>query len=1147
MLRLNLFLALGYFFGGYLGTLIAIPPSHASSIWPAAGIALAGIVTYGRSVIPGIWLGAFFIQVYAFLDIANLQNIPTSLFIGGIASTAATAQAVVGAWLIKHNLGANNPLISDSSILRFFALGGLLSCIISASIGITTLYLEGVINLENIAFSWMTWWVGDVIGVLIFTPLLLCFIGTPRSQWQLRINSVALPLVMLSLLVAVLFQLGKSQEQARISAIFEERANLLHNALQNEINRHIEINQTLKGFFDSSINVTPNDFKLFTQSVFSNHKAILALEWIPRITTINRSFYEQILGPGFAIRAADGKQGMQPVSLRSEYFPIAYVEPFQGNERAFGFDISTNQMAYQAIQMARNTGETTVTDLIDLVQEPKNSPGAVIYSPVYQSHKILNTLEQRRQYLRGFVASVLLVGNEVNEVKSHFDNLQILLKITDGALELFNETADISTLNLDFQALEKTIQLPLANRIWSITYRAAPQFYQTQISWNIWWLILGGFLLTGLTGLGLLMLTGRTMQTEDIVKIRTQELEKEITWRKKIIQQHNDHNKVLQAIASPTPLSDILELIVKTAEQRFSDSLCSILLLDEQGKHLHTGAAPSLPEFYNQAIDGTAIGDGVGSCGTAAYKGQRIIIEDVFQHPYCRNFVLLAKQAGLAACWSEPIFSSTQRVLGVFAVYHRAPNYPDTELLTEISELAQLASIAIERKLSEKKVTHLAFFDALTNLPNRRLFMANLEKALSSDIRHKTNGALLYLDLDHFKTLNDSLGHDIGDELLMQVAKRLKHCVRDEDTVARLGGDEFVILLSCREISQDIMMEHALTFAERVQMSLQAPYQLKEHIHHITPSIGITLMPHPNITPGELLKQADTAMYHAKNRGRNSISFYNEDMQRRANQRLILERDLRKALTQQQFSLHYQPQFDLKNQLIGAEALLRWQHPDKGIIPLANFIHVAEETGLILLIGDWVIKEACSQLIKWPSLPRLAVNISPKQFRQPKFAHKISTILSEYGIVKSRLTLEITEGSLVEDADDTIEKLQALQNMGIHIAVDDFGTGYSSLAYLKQLPLNQLKIDQSFVRDMNTDSNVAVIVETIIGMAKHFGLSVIAEGVETIQQAQYLRDSNCKGFQGYHFSKPLVADEFTRQFIEEAKIDDSNSCPRMIK
>ena len=1133
MLRLNFFLALGYFLGGFLGNLLIIPPSYASSIWPAAGIALAGIVTYGRKVIPGIWLGAFFSQVYTFLDTANLQNIPTSLVIGGIASTAATLQAVLGAWLIKRTVGANNPLIDDTSILRFFALGGPLSCIISASIGVTTLYLAGVINLENSAFSWMIWWVGDVIGVLVFTPFLLCFIGIPRNLWRMRINPVALPLLMLLLLVAALFQLGKNQEQARISAIFAERTNLLHSALQNELNHHIEINQTLKAFFDSSTNVTPDKFKLFTKSQFAGHESLLALEWIPRITANNRSFYEQLLGSGFIIRVPDGKQGLEPVPPDSEYFPIAYVEPFQGNEQALGFEVINNPMVNQTIQLARDTGQTTATDINHLEQDLNKRPGIVLYTPVYQVNKNPNTPEQRRQYLRGFVASVLLAGIEVKEIKRNFDDLQIQLKITDTGTELFNEFAGTSPLPPSFSPLEKNTQLSLANRTWNVTYHAAPQFYDAQISWNIWWLILGGFLMTGLTGLGLLMLTGRAMQTEGIVKIRTQELEKEIIRRKKIIQQHNDHYRVLQAIASPAPLFDILELIVTIAEQNYPDILCSILLLDEEGKHLHTGAAPSLPKFYNQAIDGIAIGDGVGSSGTAAYKGQRVIIENVFEHPYCKDYVALAKQAGLAASWSEPVFSSTQRVLGVFAIYHRTPYYPDTELLTEINELAQLASIAIERKISEEKVTHLAFFDALTNLPNRRLFMANLEKALSSDIRHKTNGALLYLDLDHFKTLNDSLGHDIGDELLIQVANRLKQCVRDEDTVARLGGDEFVILLSCREISQNIMAEHALTLAERVQTGLQAPYQLKEHIHHITPSIGITLIPNPDITPGELLKQADTAMYHAKNRGRNSISFYNEEMQRRADQRLILERDLRVALAEQQFSLHYQPQFDLKQQLLGAEALLRWQHPEKGMIPLADFIHVAEETGLILLIGDWVIRQACLQLIKWPGLPRLAVNISPKQFRQPKFAHKIAAILSEYGVEKSRLTLEIIEGSLVEDLDDTIEKLQALQNLGIHISIDDFGTGYSSLSYLKMLPLNQLKIDQSFVRDIITDANDAVIVETIIVMAKHFGLSVIAEGVETIQQAQYLRDSNCKGYQGYLFSKPLAEDEFTRQFIKE--------------
>lgn len=379
MLRLNFFLAVGYFLGGYLGALVAIPPSHASSIWPAAGIALAAMVVHGKKVIPGIWLGAFFTQFYAFLDTANLENIPTSLLIGGIASTAATAQAVVGAWLIKRHIGVNNPLIDDRSILHFFALGGPLSCMISASAGIVTLYLESVISLENMAVSWMTWWVGDVIGVLIFTPFLLCFMAAPRDQWRLRINSVAMPLVILSLLVAALFQLGKHQEQARLDAIFEERANLLHNALQNEINRHIEINQTLKAFFDSSNTVTPAEFKLFTHRVFSGDEALRALEWIPRVTAANRSYYEQLLGPDFSIREPGDKQAMMPASPRAEHFPIAYVEPFQGNERAQGFDVASNPRAYQALQLARDAGETVATGIIHLVQDAEKRPGAVIY------------------------------------------------------------------------------------------------------------------------------------------------------------------------------------------------------------------------------------------------------------------------------------------------------------------------------------------------------------------------------------------------------------------------------------------------------------------------------------------------------------------------------------------------------------------------------------------------------------------------------------------------------------------------------------------------------------------------------------------------------------------------------------------------
>ena len=327
------------------------------------------------------------------------------------------------------------------------------------------------------------------------------------------------------------------------------------------------------------------------------------------------------------------------------------------------------------------------------------------------------------------------------------------------------------------------------------------------------------------------------------------------------------------------------------------------------------------------------------------------------------------------------------------------------------------------------------------------------------------------------------------------------------------------------------MLEHALSTAERVQSALEVPYSLKEHIHHITPSIGITLMPQPNTTPGELLKQADTAMYHAKNRGRNSISFYSTDMQRRADQRLIMEKDLRVALSEKQFSLHYQPQFDSDHQLIGAEALVRWHHPIKGMISPAEFIPVAEETSLILSISEWVLQEACLQLQKWPDLPHLAINISPKQFRQSQFEGQIAASLSKHGIASSRLMLEITEGSIIEDIEDSIIKLQSMQNLGINISIDDFGTGYSSLAYLRLLPLNQLKIDQSFVRDIIIDNNDAVIVETIISMAKHLGLSVIAEGVETAEQLQFLRDRKCKGYQGYFFSRPLIAHDFASQFI----------------
>lgn len=1132
MLLKNFLLGLGYFLGGYVGDLIVIPPSHASPIWPAAGIALAGLIVYGWRVLPGIWLGAVLIQTYAFLDSSSSAALFNSLLSGVVISVAAVAQALSGAWLVRRYVGSDHALVKDGDILRFLGLAGPVSCTVCATLGIAALYWQGVIGLGDMLFSWLTWWSGDTIGVLIFSLILLCFIGEPRPQWRTRINSVALPLVVLLLIVAALFYLAKNQEEKRITTLFDERVNLLHHAMQNEFDRVVDTGLTLKALFDSTSPVDQTGFNRFARTILEVHGNIQALEWTPRVAGVDRAAYEQSLGSGFSIRVPDARRNLQPAPLKDEYFPITYIEPLAGNERAFGYDISSNSLIRESIQAARRSGQTTMTKRIRLIQDQQDYPGVVIYTPVYWG----GSTSVDDQAFRGFVAVVLVVGNKIDEVKSQFAYLQLALNVVDGDTELYKGIHSRPGLDQGVLKLEKSLTLKIADRQWRITYRAMPEFFASVVSWSIWWLVLGSLLLVSLIGYGLLMLTGRTLQIEGIIMQRTLELETEIAERKRILCRRNDHNQVLQAIVSGVSLPEVLQLIAGIAEQIYPSHLCSILLLDDSRQRLRLGAAPSLPQYFIDAIDGAAIGNGAGSCGTAAYLGERVIVEEIGKHVFWRGHAGLAKRAGLASCWAEPIFSSKHEVLGTFALYHPAPYSPDADMCDEVRELAQLASIAIEKKQTEEQISRLAFFDALTGLPNRRLFLDRLEQAIAQAMRNHAGSALLYLDLDHFKTLNDALGHDIGDELLVQVASRLKLCVRDEDTVARLGGDEFVLLLTGQETSFSLF-DHALTVAERVQAALLAPYHLKGYIHHISSSIGVTLLEKCALTQkkpaqGELLKQADTAMYHAKQRGRNAISFYNRDMQLRADQRLSLERDLRGALSDGQFCLHYQPQFDDQERLIGAEALLRWRHPSQGTMSPSDFIPVAEETGLILAIGEWVLREACGQLQKWPGLPHLAVNICPKEFHLGRFEDNITAILAECQVAPERLMLEITEGIIIDNVHESIEKLKALKSLGIEISIDDFGTGYSSLSYLKVLPLSQLKIDQSFVRDITVDPNDAVIVETIISMARHLGLTVIAEGVETAAQLQFLHDKRCKGFQGYFFSKPLSEDEFAALYAE---------------
>jgi len=436
-----------------------------------------------------------------------------------------------------------------------------------------------------------------------------------------------------------------------------------------------------------------------------------------------------------------------------------------------------------------------------------------------------------------------------------------------------------------------------------------------------------------------------------------------------------------------------------------------------------------------------------------------------------------------------------------------------------------------ERKTSEEQIRHLAFFDPLTMLPNRRLLTDRLQQALASSGRNQREGALLFIDLDHFKTLNDTLGHDMGDLLLQGAATRITSCVRDGDTVARLGGDEFVVMLENLSDSSLEAASQAEVVGEKILAALCLPYQLGGREHRSSASIGLTLFDASENSSDDLMKRADLAMYQAKAAGRNNLRFFDPKMQAEVTARAALEADLRDGLAHRRFVLHYQPQLDAHGAVTGAECLVRWQHPQRGLVSPADFIPLAEDTGLILPLGAWVLETACRQLLQWEGQAptahlTIAVNVSARQLHQDSFVDQVQEVLQRTGANAKKLKLELTESLLVANVDATIAKMLALKAIGVSFSLDDFGTGFSSLSYLKRLPLDQLKIDQSFVRDILVDPNDATIATMVVALAASLGLDVIAEGVETVEQRDFLAGLGCHAYQGYLFSPPLPIQDF---------------------
>jgi diguanylate cyclase (GGDEF)-like protein/PAS domain S-box-containing protein len=584
------------------------------------------------------------------------------------------------------------------------------------------------------------------------------------------------------------------------------------------------------------------------------------------------------------------------------------------------------------------------------------------------------------------------------------------------------------------------------------------------------------------------------------------------------------HQRVLEAVAGGSPLSEVADLICRQVERIAPGVVCSMLTVDRAGL-LHPLAGPSLPEPYSRTIDGVAIGPAVGSCGTAAYRGAPVLVADIETSPLWQPFKSLPLPLGLLACWSSPIMLRDGRVAGTFALYFREKRGPSAWHERLVGSCLQLAALAIERHEAKAHIDRLAYFDTLTGLPNRALLGEKIDQTIAGATARAGRAAVLFLDLDHFKDINDSLGHSAGDALVVQVARRLAQHVRAGDIVSRLGGDEFVVVLP------DCDGDSAAAIAARLLEALAQPVEIEAIALPVSASIGISLFPRDGDSMEALLKHADAAMYQAKAAGRGTYRFFAEDMNLIAQERVTLAAALSEALNQGGLALHYQPQVRAEDEdLHGVEALARWNHPELGPISPAKFIALAEECGLIEAIGEWALGEACRQLAAWRGrglvVPTVSVNLSALHFRNGRLAPLLSDLLAQHGLSPSDLTLEITESVMMDTCPRTIAHIQAVHALGIRISLDDFGTGYSSLAAITRLPIAELKIDRSFMQDLEADPNARAVASAVVRIGRSLGLSVVAEGVETRAQQRFLQGLRCDVVQGFLFSPALPAAEF---------------------
>ena len=942
------------------------------------------------------------------------------------------------------------------------------------------------------------------------------------------------------LLTYVLRDMVLESSQRALRLEFDFRVNEIVANIERRLNHYEQVLAGAAGLFGASRSVEREEFAAYVRT--------LKLEG--RFPGIQGVGFARLVQPGdraglvAAIRAEGFPDfDIRPAGRRELYTSIIYLEPCDWrNQRAFGYDMYSEPVRRVAMERARDSEQTRISGRVRLLQETERDvqPGFLMYLPVYRYQAPRRSLEERRANLLGWVYAPFRMHDLMEGILGrHFGELttSLDLEIHDG------DAADPDRLLFDSNpgarreapAFSTARPVVLFGQRWTVTVSSLHPFEAGLRSDKAQLVTFAGAAVSALLALvAWLLLTGRS-RAQALASSMTDELRQSEAGERRL-------NRALRL------LSDCNTTLIH-AEEEYSllAEICRLCV--ERGGYLMAwvgyaeedhGVRPIAQSGYESGyLDSVRItwDDselGRGPTGTAIRTGRTCVNQNVLTNPRMAPWREAAIQRGYQAGIALPLLGGA-RVLGALNLYAREAEAFSPEEVRLLEELANDLAFGIvtlrtraEHEAAKEKMAFLAHFDPLTRLPNRLLLQDRFDRAVLTAREQKTGVAMLYLDVDNFKQINDSLGLGLGDRLLVAAVERLQQCIPPTDTISRLSGDEFVVLLGGIHDTRDIA-----NVADAIRDVFSDPLVVDGNVLYVSFSIGVSLFPGDGGDFEALLKCANIAVNDAKESGRNTYRFFTRDMNTGQLDRMRLAGGLLNALRQGQFVLHYQPQFDIRSgRIVGAEALIRWQHPEEGLIPPARFIPLAEQSGHIVEIGEWALNEACRQACAWQAGGAgplvVAVNLSALQFKRGNVLEVVSAALAASGLPPERLELELTESILLKDVETTIRTLHAFKTMGVKLSIDDFGTGYSSLSYLKRLAVDKLKVDQSFVRDMLTDADGASIVRAIIQLGHALQLRVIAEGVETGAQLAFLKDSGCDEAQGYLLGRPLPADALTR-------------------